>query len=73
MPRLLIERQFSDNLELDAAGAGAMGAINGEIGADWLYSFLSADRKKTYCLYGRADADLPPLLDGKSPRRFVLR
>ena len=57
MPRLLIESQFSDNLELDAAGARAMGEINGEIGVDWLYSFLSADRKKTYCLYERADAE----------------
>ena len=57
MPRLLIESQFSVNLEPDAAGARAMGEINGEIGVDWLYSFLSADRKKTYCLYERDDAE----------------
>ena len=26
-------------------------AINGEQGVDWLFSFISADKLRTYCLY----------------------
>jgi len=25
--------------------------VNDEIGIQWLFSFLSADKRKTYCLY----------------------
>jgi hypothetical protein len=31
--------------------------INDEEGVRWLYSFLSADRRKTYCLYEAVSAD----------------
>lgn len=31
--------------------------INDEIGVKWLFSFLSADQKKTYCLYEATDPD----------------
>ena len=51
MPLFLIERQFADELKLDAAGAAALKEINDASGVNWLFSFLSADRRKTYCLY----------------------
>jgi hypothetical protein len=51
MPLFVIERQFPGALELDAQGVAAIRAINADIGVNWLYSFLSADRRKTYCLY----------------------
>jgi hypothetical protein len=51
MPLFLIERQFADALQLDAGGVAAIKAINTDVGVNWLFSFLSADRKKTYCLY----------------------
>ncbi len=51
MSLFLIERQFADELQLDAAGAALIRQINDASGVNWLYSFLSADRKKTYCLY----------------------
>ncbi|MDB5946381.1 MAG: hypothetical protein JWQ33_1407 [Ramlibacter sp.] len=57
MPLFLIERQFAEALQLDAGGVAAIRAINAEAGVDWLYSFLSADRKKTYCLYEAPSAD----------------
>jgi len=57
MPLFLIERQFAESLELDAAGAVAIKQVNGEVGVNWLYSFLSADHKKTYCLYEAASAE----------------
>jgi hypothetical protein len=47
MPLFLIERQFAQALQLDASGVAAIRAINADVGVDWLYSFLSADRKKT--------------------------
>jgi cell division inhibitor SulA len=32
--------------------------INDDVGVRWLYSFLSADKKKTYCLYEAPSAEL---------------
>jgi hypothetical protein len=57
MPLFLIERQFADELELDASDINAIKAVNAEVGVSWLYSFLSADRKKTYCLYEAPSAE----------------
>ncbi len=34
-----------------------MREINDEIGIQWLYSFLSADKRKTYCLYEAPNAE----------------
>ena len=51
MPMFLIERQFADVLELDGAVVAGVQRINADVGVNWDYSFLSADRKKTYCLY----------------------
>lgn len=57
MPLFLIEREFAEAVQLDPAGAAAIKAVNAEAGVNWLYSFLSADRKKTYCLYEAPSAD----------------
>ena len=51
MPMFVIERNFAeqiDDAELDRAG---IKLVNDDVGIRWLYSFLSADKKKTYCLY----------------------
>ena len=57
MPLFLIERQFAEALQLDAGGVAAINAVNADAGVNWLFSFLSADRKKTYCLYEAPSAD----------------
>lgn len=57
MPLFLIERNFAEKLELNADGVVAVSKINGEIGVNWLFSFLSADKRKTYCLYEAKDPD----------------
>lgn len=57
MALFLIERQFAEALELDASAAAAIKAVNADVGVNWLFSFLSADRKKTYCLYEAPSAD----------------
>lgn len=57
MPLFLIERQFAERLDLDAEGVASVQQINAEVGVHWLYSFLSADQRKTYCLYESNSAD----------------
>lgn len=51
MPLYVIERNFAEQLEMTKEAADAVNAINMEEEARWLFSFLSADKKKTYCLY----------------------
>jgi len=51
MALFLIERNYAEVLNPTAAGIEALGEINAGVGVRWLYSFLSADKRKTYCLY----------------------
>ena len=51
MPVFVIERQWAERLDANAEAADGINRINDEEGVRWLYSFLSADRRKTYCLY----------------------
>jgi hypothetical protein len=57
MPVFLIERRFAEDLEASAEVADRINRINEEDGVRWLYSFLSADKRKTYCLYEAPEAD----------------
>ena len=57
MPLFLIERNFAESLDLDADGVVAVSKINGEVGVNWLFSFLSADKRKSYCLYEAKDPE----------------
>ena len=51
MPIFMIERNFADVLEPSLDMVDGINRINSEEGVSWLYSFLSADKRKTYCLY----------------------
>ena len=51
MPRYIIERNFAEQLDLSKDGVEGVKRINEEEGVAWIFSFLSADKKKTYCLY----------------------
>ena len=51
MPRFLIERNFAERIELTKEVADTINLINDEEGVKWLFSFLSPDKRKTYCLY----------------------
>lgn len=57
MARFLIERNFAERLELTKEAADAVSRINDEEGVKWLFSFLSPDKRKTYCLYEAPNAD----------------
>jgi len=56
MALFLIERNFAEQLEMTKEAADAVKLVNDEAGVNWLFSFLSADKKKTYCLYEAASA-----------------
>ena len=51
MPLFLVERNFAEDLELNADDVLGIRAVNDDSGVRWVYSFLSADKRKTYCLY----------------------
>jgi hypothetical protein len=57
MPRFLIERNFAEALEVTKEGAEQVRQINDEAGVKWLFSFLSPDKRKTYCLYEAPNAE----------------
>jgi len=57
MPLFLIERNFAADVVVSDAEAAHIREINDEIGIQWLYSFLSADKRKTYCLYEAPNAE----------------
>jgi hypothetical protein len=51
MPLYVIERTFAEQLELSGDDVKLIEEINSDEGVRWLFSFLSADRRRTYCLY----------------------
>ena len=51
MPIFMVERRFAEELDAVAVEVDGINRINDEEGVRWLYSFLSADKRKTYCLY----------------------
>jgi hypothetical protein len=51
MPIFMVERRYADELDAIADVADGINRINEQEGVRWLYSFLSADKRKTYCLY----------------------
>ena len=57
MPVFLVERNFAEQFQATEEGAATVNAINEDLGVQWLISFLSADKKKTYCLYEASDAE----------------
>lgn len=57
MPVFMVERNFAEKLEVTEEGAAGINRINDEVGVKWLISFLSADKKKTYCLYEASSAE----------------
>lgn len=61
MPRYVVERTFPSGLEIpvDANGAQVCLTIvdrNSDEGVTWLHSYVSDDKRKTFCVY---DAPTP--------------
>ena len=58
MPLFIIERNYADQLQLDNGVVEGVQEVNGDVGVSWIYSFLSSDKRKTYCLYEATDPEL---------------
>ena len=56
MPRYLVERRFPDGLSIpmNAEGRKAVAGVvsnNAEQGVTWVHSYVTPDRKQTFCIY----------------------
>jgi hypothetical protein len=56
MPRYLVERTFSNglNIPMNEEGAGVCGNViknNAEDIVTWVHSYVTTDKEKTYCIY----------------------
>ena len=51
MPLYVIERTFAEDLEVSGEDVRLIDEVNADEGVRWIFSFLSADRRQTYCLY----------------------
>ncbi|WP_156686118.1 DUF4242 domain-containing protein [Mycobacterium sp. Marseille-P9652] len=51
MPIFIVERTFAEELDPNLELTDGINRINDDEGIRWMYSFLSADKRKTYCLY----------------------
>jgi hypothetical protein len=65
MTLYLIERNFAEQVALTQETVDGVKVVATEEGNDWLYSFLSADKKKMYCLY---DAPNPETIRAAASR-----
>lgn len=62
MPRYMIERHFPDGLAipLDAEGRRITRSVvskNAEHGVTWVHSYVSSDRRNTFCVYDAPDPE----------------
>ncbi|MGN7798630.1 DUF4242 domain-containing protein [Leifsonia sp. 22587] len=51
MPFFVIERNYVERVGVPLEAAPGINVINDEEDVRWLYSFLSIDHRKSYCLY----------------------
>jgi hypothetical protein len=57
MPIFMIEREFAEQLMVTAEEASRLNLINDDENVRWLISFLSVDKRKTFCLYEAPSAE----------------
>ena len=57
MPLFIVERNFAEQVELNRDIVTESIRVNTDVDIKWLSSFLSADKKKSYCLYEAPDAE----------------
>jgi biotin synthase-related radical SAM superfamily protein len=57
MAMYLIERSFAEQLDMTGDDVKLIEEINADEGVSWLFSFLSADRYRSFCLYEAPSPD----------------
>lgn len=70
MPRYLVEREFPEALAIpiNADGRKAMDGViatNAGLGVTWVHSYVSPDRRQTFCIY---DAPTPDAIQQVAER-----
>lgn len=58
MPLFVVERQFAEAFDPDEETIRQVDQYHEDHDIRWLTSFLSADKKKTYCLYECEDIEV---------------
>lgn len=51
MPLYVIERAYAEQLDMSEDDVRLLQEVNADEGVRWLFSFLSADKRRSYCLY----------------------
>jgi hypothetical protein len=57
VPLYVIERRFAEQLDVTPDDVDVIEAANADAGVSWVFSFLTADRHRTYCLYEAPSPD----------------
>jgi Protein of unknown function (DUF4242) len=73
MPRYVVERTFPEglNIPVDAEGAASCLAVvdrNADDGVTWVHSYVSDDKRKTFCIY---DAPSPEAIRKTADRNSL--
>jgi hypothetical protein len=73
MPRYVVERTFPEglNIPVDAQGAATCLAVvdrNADDGVTWVHSYVSDDKRKTFCIY---DAPSPEAIRKTADRNSL--
>lgn len=58
MPVFVVEREFAESFDPDEATLRLVDEYHHAHDIKWITSFLSADKKKTYCLYEVDDIEV---------------
>ena len=51
MPVYMVERAFAEDVDLTNDDIQLIEELNAGEGVRWVFTFLSADRRRSYCLY----------------------
>ena len=57
MPVYVIERNFAEQLDMSSDEVNLLEEINADEGVRWVFSFLTPDGMKSYCLYEASSPD----------------
>jgi len=53
----MIERAYAEELDITGDAVRLIEEVNADEGVRWLFSFLSADKRRSYCLYEAPSPD----------------
>jgi hypothetical protein len=57
MPIYVIERRYAEQIDVSVEDVKAIEAVNADENVQWIFSFLTVDRMRTYCLYEAPSPD----------------